>query len=41
MEINTFIKKLFESMKDAQNANVKVDEKVLNDLFLKAINAGK
>ena len=43
LELNgeEFIKKLFESMKDAQNANVKVDEKVLNDLFLKAINAGK
>lgn len=36
-----FIKKLFEAMNDAQASNVKVDEKLLNELFLKAINAGK
>lgn len=36
-----FIKKLFEAMNDAQSSNVKVDEKLLNELFLKAINAGK
>ena len=36
-----FIKKLFEAMTDAQASNVKVDEKLLNELFLKAVNAGK
>jgi len=36
-----FIKKLFEAMNDAQASNVKVDEKLLNELFLKAVNAGK
>ena len=36
-----FIKKLFEAMNDANAVNVKVDEKLLNELFLKAINAGK
>ena len=37
-----FIKKLFESMSDAQSINnVKVDEKLLNELFMKAVNAGK
>lgn len=36
-----FIKKLFESMSDAKASDVKVDEALLNELFLKAINAGK
>jgi hypothetical protein len=36
-----FIKQLFKAMNDAQASNVKVDEKLLNELFLKAINARK
>lgn len=36
-----FIKKLIESMNEAQSANVKIDENLLNELFLKAINSEK
>ena len=36
-----FIKQLVEAMNDSQNANVKIDEKLLNELFLKTINEGK
>ena len=36
-----FIKQLVEAMNDSQNATVKIDEKLLNELFLKTINEGK
>jgi hypothetical protein len=36
-----FMKTLMESMADAQSKKVKVDEELLREHLLKAINAGK
>jgi hypothetical protein len=36
-----YIKKLIEAMSESKDNSVKIDEKLLNELFMKAINSGK